>query len=126
MISAPNRRAVSILISDGGRFLTNQDHEKKLEDARSLLESVTLLEVVAAERDAKAGSLMESLVDDGLQPEEVAERLDISERSVETMLNRDEPKPPHERIGISQESIDNLDPMKPAETEARKLNGGSG
>jgi 2-keto-3-deoxy-6-phosphogluconate aldolase len=95
--------------------LTNRDHEKKLEDARSLLESVTLLEVVAAEREAKAGSLMESLVDDGLQPEEVAERLDISERSVETILNQDEPKPPHERIGISQESIDNLDPINTAE-----------
>ncbi|HEX2178681.1 MAG TPA: hypothetical protein VHL54_04060 [Actinomycetota bacterium] len=95
--------------------MTNQDHEKKLENARSLLESVTLLEVVAAEREAKAGSLMESLIDDGLQPEEVAERLDISERSVETMLNRDEPKPPHERIGISQESIDNLDPINTAE-----------
>lgn len=99
--------------------MTNQDHEKKLEDARSLLESVTLLEVVAAEREAKAGSLMESLVDDGLQPEEVAERLDISERSVETMLKREEPKPPHERVGISPESIDNLGPIKAAEPKHR-------
>lgn len=106
--------------------MTNQDHEKKLEDARSLLESVTLLEVVAAEREAKAGSLMESLVDDGLQPEEVAERLDISERSVETMLSRDEPKPPHERIGISQESIDNLDPINPAEGKLASEKDGSG
>jgi hypothetical protein len=115
MISAQKRGAVSVLIADRGPSLTNLDHEKKIEDARSLLESVTLLEVVAAEREAKAGNLMESLVDDGLQPEEVAERLDISEQSVESILSRDEPKPPHERIGISEESVEKLDPVSSSE-----------
>lgn len=95
--------------------MTNLDHEKKTEAARSLLESVTLLETVAAEREAKAGNLVESLNDDGLQPEELADRLDISGQSVEMLLKRDEPKPPHERIGISEESVEKLDPLQTRE-----------
>ena len=106
--------------------MTNLDHEKKIEDARSLLESVTLLEVVAAEREEKAGSLMEALVDDGLQPEEVAARLDISEESVDAILDRDDPKPPHERIGISEESVDNLDPVNPSKPKFAADSGGTG
>jgi hypothetical protein len=105
--------------------VTNLDHEKKIENARSLLESVTLLEIVAAEREAKAGNLVESLVDDGLRPEEVAERLEVSEQSVEAILGRDDPKPPHERIGISEETVEKLDPLESAETKLVAENGGT-
>lgn len=103
--------------------MTNLDHEKKIEDARSLLESVTLLETVAAEREAKAGNLMESLNDDGLQPEELADRLDVSGRSVELLLKRDEPKPPHDRIGISEETVEKLDPLQMREPKLPAENG---
>ena len=92
--------------------LSDQDHDKKVEDARNLLESVTLLETVASEREGKAEDLIESLNDEGMPPEELADRLDISERSVGMMLDRNEPNPPHERMGVSESSVERLDPLQ--------------
>ena len=96
----------------GGCDLAEVEAEKKVDEARNLLESVVLLETVAVERESKAENIVESLTDDGMKPEEVAERLDIPDAAVHTMLERDQPKLPHERMGVSEETVARLDPFK--------------
>lgn len=86
--------------------------EKKVDEARNLLESVVLLETVAVEREAKAENIVESLTDEGMLPEEVAEKLDIPDAAVHTMLQRDQPNLPHERMGVSEETVARLDPFR--------------
>lgn len=86
--------------------------EKKVDEARNLLESVVLLETVAVEREAKAENIVESLTDEGMLPEEVAEKLDIPDAAVHTMLQRDQPNLPHVRMGVSEETVERLDPFR--------------
>jgi hypothetical protein len=90
--------------------LSENEQKEELGEARSLLESVALLETVAVNREAKAKDLMESLVEDGMSPGEIAYKMDLSTESVGSILERDEPKPPHERAGISKMSMESLDP----------------
>ena len=111
MITAPNVRDIHPGRSNWGKTVPDSDREKKLEDARTLLESATLLETVAAEREAKVEELLESLAGNGMAPKQLAQGLDISESSVKSLLNGDEPKPVHERLGISQETVSKLDPL---------------
>lgn len=92
--------------------MSDVDEDKKVDQARILLESVVLLETVAVEREARADNIVESLTDQGMEPEEVAEKLDIPDAAVHTMLNRDQPKPPHERMGVSEETVERLDPFQ--------------
>jgi len=84
--------------------------DAELSRARSLLESIALLESVASSREARVESLLTYLNDHGLTPQELARKLDISVDSVKVLLEREEPRPPHERMGISAESIEKLDP----------------
>jgi hypothetical protein len=95
----------------GGTPLPDENQREQVQEARDLLESVALLEKVAASREAKAEKIMDSLESGGMSPEQMAEDLDISNQSTETLLARDEPKPPHERAGISDQSIEKLDPQ---------------
>lgn len=90
--------------------MSDENQREEIGEARDLLESVALLEKVAASRESKAEKLMDSLASDGMAPDQMADELDISDQSVEALLGRDEPKPPHERVGISEESIEKLDP----------------
>jgi orotate phosphoribosyltransferase-like protein len=64
---------------------------------------------VAAAREGKVEELMEVLSQRGMSPEDLAHQLDVSEESVRALLQRDEPKPPHERAGISEETIERLE-----------------
>lgn len=89
---------------------TGASQEDDLRQVRSLLESITLLETVASDREARVESLLTYLNDRGLTARELARKLDISEDSVKNLLDRDQPKPPHERMGISAESVEKLDP----------------
>jgi hypothetical protein len=92
--------------------LSNVDEDKKVDEARTLLESVVLLETVAVEREGKADDIVESLTDEGMEPAEVAEKLDIPAGAVQTMLDREHPNPPHARMGVSEETVERLDPFK--------------
>lgn len=92
--------------------MSNVDEDKKVDEARTLLESVVLLETVAVEREAKAENIVESLTDEGMDAAEVAQRLDIPDAAIQTMLERDQPKPPHERMGVTPETVERLDPFK--------------
>lgn len=92
--------------------MSDAGEDKKVDEARTLLESVVLLETVAVEREAKADDIVESLADDGMEPSKVAERLDIPDAAVRTMLDRDQPNPPHARMGVSEETVERLDPFK--------------
>jgi hypothetical protein len=96
--------------------LANVDENKKVDEARTLLESVVLLETVAVEREAKAEGIVESLTDAGMEPAEVAERLDVPDAAVRTMLERDQPNPPHQRMGVSEETVLRLDPFAVKDT----------
>jgi DNA-directed RNA polymerase specialized sigma24 family protein len=96
----------------GGYDLSEVDAGKRVDEARNLLESVVLLETVAVEREAKAENIVESLTEEGMKPEEVAERLDIPDAAVQTMLQRDQPNLPHERMGVSEETVARLDPFR--------------
>ena len=118
MITAPNVRFVYAVAFQLEKTVPDLDRDKKLEDVRSLLESVALLETVAAEREAKVENLMETLAAEGMAPEELAEELDISHTSVKSILNRDEPKPVHERLGLSEETVARLDPLGTGTEEA--------
>ena len=91
--------------------MSEEDRREDLQEARDLLESVALLEKVAANREAKAEKLMDSLASKGMTPDQMAEELDISDQSVEALLERDEPKPPHERVDVSEQSIEKLSPQ---------------
>lgn len=91
--------------------MSDEDRREEIQEVRDLLESVALLEKVAASREAKAEKLMDSLASEGMTPDQMAEELDISDQSVEALLERDEPKPPHERVGVSEQSIEKLSPQ---------------
>ena len=91
--------------------MSEEDRREDVQEARDLLESVALLEKVAATREAKAEKLMDSLASEGMTPDQMAEELDISDRSVEALLERDEPKAPHDRVGVSEQSIEKLSPQ---------------
>ncbi|CAN5878444.1 hypothetical protein BH23ACT12_BH23ACT12_09520 [soil metagenome] len=93
--------------------MSEVEQDKKVDQARNLLESVVLLETVAVARESKADDIVESLADQGIEPEEVAERLDIPDSAVRTMLERERPNPPHERMGVTKETVERLDPFKP-------------
>lgn len=90
-----------------------RDDKQELEHVRSLLESMALLETVAMQREANAEEVLGFLASHGMTSEDLAKRLDISEQSVRALLEREKPKPPHERVGISEESIDKLTPSLP-------------
>lgn len=90
------------------------DDRKELEHVRSLLESMALLETVAAQREASVEEVLGFLASHGMTSGELAERLDISEESIRVLLERDELKPPYERIGISEKSVENLAPVPPS------------
>lgn len=92
--------------------MSKVEEDKQVDEARTLLESVVLLETVAVEREAKAEVIVESLANEGLGAAEVAERLDIPDAAVQTMLDREQPKPPHERMGVSEETVERLDPFR--------------
>lgn len=92
--------------------MSNVGEDKKVDEARTLLESVVLLETVAVEREAKAEGIVESLTSEGMDATEVAERLDIPDAAVHTMLEREQPNPPHQRMGVSEETVERLDPFK--------------
>ena len=81
-----------------------------LDHVRSLLESITLLENVAAKREGKVEEILGFLRSQGLSAEELADRLDVSRESIRTLLARDEPKPVHERMGVSETTVESLDP----------------
>ena len=91
--------------------MSEEDRREDVQEARDLLESVALLEKVAANREAKAEKLMDSLASKGMTPDQMAEELDISDQSVEALLERDEPKPPHERVDVSEQTIEKLSPQ---------------
>ncbi|MGH2718728.1 MAG: hypothetical protein ACRDJU_09130 [Actinomycetota bacterium] len=106
MIAAPVPR----LPRRQGRCDLTASQEADLSQARSLLESIALLETVASDREARVESLLTYLSDRGMTPGELARKLDISEDSVQLLLDRDEPLPPHERMGISEKSVEKLSP----------------
>jgi hypothetical protein len=91
--------------------LSDESQREDVQEARDLLENVVLLEKVAVNREAKAEELMDSLASEGMTPDQMAEELDISDQSVEALLERDEPKAPHERVGVSEQSIEKLSPQ---------------
>lgn len=95
--------------------MSGPDKQQALDDARSLLESIALLETVAAAREGKVEELLEVLSACGMGAADLARELDVSEESVATLLHRDEPKPPHERAGISEETMERLEPVQPAQ-----------
>ncbi|HEX2054460.1 MAG TPA: hypothetical protein VHJ78_12140 [Actinomycetota bacterium] len=92
--------------------MSGLDHEERLDEARLLLENVALLETVAAEREARAEELMASLEAEGLAVSEIAKRMDISEGSAAALLSNGEPMPAHDRMGISEETMDKLAPLR--------------
>ena len=92
--------------------MSEVEQDKDVDEARTLLESVVLLETVVVERETKAEDLVESLADQGMEPKEMAERLDIPDAAVHTMLEREQPNPPHQRMGVSEETVKRLDPFK--------------
>ncbi|MEX0790909.1 MAG: hypothetical protein WD178_09060 [Actinomycetota bacterium] len=97
--------------------MSKAEQDKDVDDARNLLESVVLLETVAEEREGKAEDIVESLADKGMEPKEVADRLDIPDGAVRTMLEREQPNPPHKRMGVSEETVKRLDPFKPRKSK---------
>ena len=90
--------------------MSDESRREDVQEARDLLESVVLLEKVAVNREAKAEKIMDTLASEGMTPDQMADDLDISNQSVEALLERDEPKAPHERVGVSKQSIEKLDP----------------
>lgn len=112
MISAPIEGVAHMGKALGGMRLSKVEEDKQVDEARTLLESVVLLETVAVEREAKAESIVESLANEGMGAAEVAERLDIPDAAVQIMLEREQPNPPHARMGVSEETVERLDPCK--------------
>ena len=98
--------------------MSDREQPQEVDEARALLESVALLEKVAANREAKAADIMSSLAERGMSSDEQAEQLDISKRSAATILGREAPKPPHQRVGVSDETMEKLDPLATDEPEA--------
>lgn len=92
--------------------MTKEDHQNEVEQARSLLESVVLLETAAASREKLAEEIIDSLSNDGMSSSELAERLNVSQESVETVLKRSKPKAPAERLGIPDHAFESLDPIR--------------
>jgi hypothetical protein len=88
-----------------------READDDLEEVRSLLESITLLETVASEREARVASILNYMAERGMTARQLARRLDISLESVQVLLDREEPRPPHERAGLSEESIEKLGPL---------------
>jgi hypothetical protein len=84
------------------------DLQDELAHLRSLLESVALLETVAARREGRIEEILGFLRSHGMTVEDLAGKLGVSLQSIRALLGRDEPKPPHERIGISQKSVSEL------------------
>lgn len=112
MISAPKAGVAHMAKPWGECDLSKVEEEKQVDEARTLLESVVLLETVAVEREAKADGIVESLANKGMDADEVAEKLDIPDNAVRLMLDRDQPNPPHERMGVSEETVQRLDPFR--------------
>ncbi len=98
--------------------MSDQEHEQEVDEARALLESVALLEKVAVNREAKAEVIMSDLAEGGMSSGELADELGISKKSAALMLRRDGPKPPHQRLGVSEETIEKLDPLVTDSSEA--------
>jgi ribosome-binding protein aMBF1 (putative translation factor) len=98
--------------------LSDRNQPQEVDEARALLESVALLEKVAANREAKAEQIMRTLADRGVSSADLAEKLEISKESAVTMLAREAPKPPHQRAGVSEETMDKLDPLTTEKPEA--------
>jgi hypothetical protein len=98
--------------------LADRDKQQEVDEARALLESVALLEKVSANREARAEGIMTSLAGQGMSSGEVAEELDISKESAGIMLGREAPRPPHQRVGVSEETMEKLDPLAADTSEA--------
>jgi DNA-directed RNA polymerase specialized sigma24 family protein len=80
-----------------------------MSEARQELEQLVLLESVAEGREERIRAFLHRLVQDfGLAPEEVARRLGISVRSVESLVSASGAAPVSERLDISEQSVRRL------------------
>jgi orotate phosphoribosyltransferase-like protein len=96
-----------------GRFVrearaVTDDRHQELEHVRLQLESIALLETAAARREGRVEEIMGFLESHGMTVDDLANELEISKESVRELLHREELKQPHERIGISETSVDSL------------------
>lgn len=92
-------------------MVRDPERKEELEEVRSLLESISLLENVAAERESRVQEILGFLRTYGMTSEELADELGVSQESIHKLLTREEPKPPHERAGLSEQTIKDLDPL---------------
>lgn len=80
-----------------------------LEQAKERLYSLAILEVAAARRQEELRSILDELMSEhGYDLDGVADLVGISGHSLRALLDAEHIAEPHERLGISQESVERL------------------
>jgi hypothetical protein len=85
------------------------DRSVQISELREDLERLVLLEQVAASRQEAIEKRLVEAVEAGIAPEQLRNELDLSKSSISKLLALDAPDLA-ERLGISQESVEKLQP----------------
>jgi hypothetical protein len=85
------------------------DRSVQISELREDLERLVLLEQVAASRQVAIEQRLVQAVEAGITPEQLRSELDLSKSSVSKLLALDSPDLA-ERLGISQETVEKLQP----------------
>ena len=79
---------------------------QNLKEARQELERLVILESAAEHRQARVEEFLRRLVRDfGFTAADLARRLGVSERSIESLVSGDDPPSVAERLDVSEESV---------------------
>ncbi len=79
---------------------------QNLREARQELERLVMLESAAEQRQARVEEFLRRLVRDfGFTTADLARRLGVSERSIESLVSGDDPPSVAERLEVSEESV---------------------
>jgi hypothetical protein len=85
------------------------DRSVQISELREDLERLVLLEQVAASRQVAIEQRLVQAVEAGITPDQLRSELDLSKSSVSKLLALDSPDLA-ERLGISQETVEKLQP----------------
>ena len=85
------------------------ERSEQISELREDLEKLVLLEHVAANRQEAIEKRLNEVADSGITADQLRTELDISKDSIHKLLALDAPGLT-ERLGISQETVENLEP----------------